>query len=382
MKKLIRLTTIPQSLNGLLKGQLRFMNNYFDVHAISSGGGSLEKFSIDEGIKVLPVLMTRTISPIKDLTALFNLYILFKREKPFIVHTHTPKAGTLGMIAAFLARVPHRLHTVAGLPLIVVKGKKRKLLDFVEKITYSCATKIYPNSLGLYNIILANNYTSKNKMKVIGNGSSNGIDIKYFDPKSVIPEQRFELKNELKITHDDFVFIFVGRLVKDKGIQELVEAFLKLNTIYNKSKLLLVGQFEKNLDPLDEKIEYEIINNNSILHVGYRQDVRPYLAISNVLTFPSYREGFPNVVMQAGAMGLPSIVTNINGCNEIIKDGINGYIIPVANIERLFEKMKLLFSNREITQQLASTAREFICQNYERKFVWNEILKEYTSLEN
>src|SRR5690606_18602345 len=167
--KLIRITTVPQSLRGLLKGQLKFMSeNGFDVIGVSSPGEALNDVEKNEGVKTVGIEMTRTISPLKDLQALFRLIHLFRKEKPQIVHTHTPKAGLLGMMAAKIAGVPHRLHTVAGMPLTVATGTKRHLLKQMEKLTYACATKVYPNSLGLKKIILEEKFTFPKKLKVIG----------------------------------------------------------------------------------------------------------------------------------------------------------------------------------------------------------------------
>ncbi len=383
--KLIRITTVPTSLKILLKGQHRFMSeNGFEVIGISSSGEELQDVEKEENIRTISVEMTRTISPFKDLKSVWQLYKIFKKEKPQIVHTHTPKAGTVGILAAKLAGVPHRLHTVAGLPLLVVKGKKRKLLDFVEKITYACATKIYPNSFGLQEIILKNKYTTKDKLKVIGKGSSNGIDTSHFDPKLFSEEQKQELKNSLGIKPEDFVFVFVGRLVKDKGINELINAFSQIRKFANSQicKLVLVGTFETELDPLLPETLKEIETNPNIISVGFQKDVRPYFAISDCLVFPSYREGFPNVVLQAGAMGLPSIVSDINGCNEIVENGYNGFIIPVQNQEKLHEKMLFLLQNFEKRTEIANNSRKKIVENYERNYIWNEILKEYNTLLN
>jgi len=166
-KKLIRITTVPLSLGGLLEGQMRFMSKYYDVLGVSSEGSNNELSMVSEleDVPVFPIKMTRKITPFKDFYALWQLYKLFKKEAPFIVHSHTPKAGTVSMLAAKLAGVPHRLHTIAGLPLVEATGLKRRLLNVVEKITYKCATKIYPNSFGLVDIILENNFTNKNKLK-------------------------------------------------------------------------------------------------------------------------------------------------------------------------------------------------------------------------
>ncbi|WP_025663558.1 glycosyltransferase family 4 protein [Aquimarina megaterium] len=381
MQKIIRVTTVPISLGKLLQGQLKFMSQYYDIIGVSGKGeGQLDMVSQNEGVRVIPVEMTRKITPIKDLKAVYRLYKVFKKEKPQIVHSHTPKAGTLSMLAAKLAGVPHRLHTIAGLPLLEATGAKRVLLDTVEKATYTCATKIYPNSSGLNDIIIANKYTSSKKLKVIANGSSNGIDTSFFDPGLYTKEENLKLSESLGIKSTDTVIIYVGRLVKDKGIHELIDAFKKLNTASATVKLLLVGTYEKDLDPLSPDTEEEINTNPNIITVGWQNDVRPYFAISDILAFPSYREGFPNVVMQAASMGLASIVTDINGCNEIITEGINGKIIPVKDAEQLFQNLKMLVEDKTQRDTLAGNARESITSRYERKVVWEALLEEYRTL--
>src|SRR5690554_6636837 len=354
----------------------------FEVVGVSSKGQELQDVQNDENIRVIALEMSRTISPLKDLKSLWNFYRLCMREKPLIVHSHTPKAGIVGMLGAKLAGVPIRLHTVAGLPLMEATGIKRKVLDFVEKLTYSSATKVYPNSKGLYDFILENNYTSTDKLKVIGNGSSNGIDTSLFSPDHITEEAKNTLRTELNLSADDFVFVFVGRLVGDKGINELVSAFKRISESANQRiiKLLLVGSLESDLDPLLPETLKEIEANPKIISVGYQKDVRPYFAISDVLVFPSYREGFPNVVMQAGAMGLPSTVSNINGCNEIIVEGENGIIFSVKNTEALLRSMQKMKEGKAYYQELKSNARAMIQNRYEQKVVWNALLEEYNLL--
>jgi len=385
--KLIRITTVPISLNILLKGQLAFMRDHFEVLAVSSGPQEeLDEVSRREGVPNRKVEMTRAITPVQDLKAVWQLYQLFKKEQPQIVHTHTPKAGIVGLLAARLAGVPHRLHTVAGLPLLEATGAKRKLLDFVEKITYRCATKIYPNSQGLYDIIIEKEYTKTSKLKVIANGSSNGIDTTHFSPKQVSEAEKTALREKLGISSRDFVFVFVGRLVGDKGINELIDAFVGLNSLLlgkgavGEAKLLLVGPLETDLDALQPETLLEIESNPNIVSVGYQKDVRPYFAISNTLVFPSYREGFPNVVMQAGAMNIPAIVSNINGCNEIIKEGKNGTIIPVKDSGAILEKMSQFLMDKPYYNSLKKKSREMICDRYEHNVVCQAILKEYRTL--
>lgn len=381
MRKLIRITTVPISFFGLLKGQLRFMSKKYNVLGVTSPGDLIPDITKNEGVPFIPIEMTRTISPLKDLKAVWKLYRLFKKEKPFIVHTHTPKAGTVGMFAAKLAGVQHRLHTIAGLPLMETTGNKRKLLDVVEKATYSCATMIYPNSKGLKEIILQNKYTNFSKLKVLGQGSSNGIDTSYFKIQNIDSDIQNRLKEELTIKSTDFVFIFIGRLVGDKGVNELVTAFQRLSDEHSGIKLLLVGPFEDDLDALSVETMKTIKANGHIISTGFVKDVRPYFALSDCLVFPSYREGFPNVVMQAGAMGLPSIVSDINGCNEIIIQGENGTIIPVKDADAVYNEMGRYLSDKGLVDKFKSNAREMVVSRYEQKVVWDAILDEYSRLE-
>lgn len=379
---LVRMTTIPIALEKLLSGQLEFMNDHYRVIAIASEKENLEKMGQKRGLEVFFLSMTRKITPLQDFKALVNLYRYFRKTRPLIVHTHTPKAGIVGMMAAKLAGVPNRLHTVAGLPLLVETGNKRKLLDFVEKLTYACATKVYPNSKGLRDIILENRYCDVRKLKVFGNGSSNGIDTGHFDPALFSGGDNQKLRQELGIKPSDFVFVFVGRIVKDKGINELIEAFRQLQGSDPKVKLLLVGDYESDLDPLSAETLDFIQSNPNIIFTGWKNDVRPYFAISDALVFPSYREGFPNVVMQAGAMDLPCIVTDINGCNEIIEEGVNGLIIPVQNAPALLQAMQKIHTNPGFSNMLKANARPLIVSHYDQKKLWQLILEEYRGLES
>ncbi|MEP6594738.1 MAG: glycosyltransferase family 4 protein [Ginsengibacter sp.] len=376
-KKLIRITTIPLSLKVLLKQQLKFMSAHYDVLAVASPEKMLDEVAASEGVRTAAVLMTRTISPVKDIKALWQLYRLFKKEQPSIIHTHTPKAGLLGMIAAKMAGVSIRMHTVAGLPLMETKGIKKRMLEWVERLTYTCATKVYPNSKNLAEYILQNKYCASKKLKVLGNGSSNGIDTDFFQLNPNILFAANNLRERLQVKKDDFVFVFIGRLVKDKGMEELVDAFSRLKKTHRNSKLLLVGHYEPELDPLSNDTVQLIQEDNDIMQVGFQADIRPYLAISDVLTFPSYREGFPNVPMQAACMNIPSIVTDINGCNEIIEDGKNGLIIPPKNSEALYQAMEALITNRSLYDALKANARRLIVEKYDQNHFWNLLLKEY-----
>ena len=366
------------------------MNQHFEVTAIAADAEELKRVALKYGVKHHHVEMTRAITPLQDFQALYQLYRYLRKVRPAMVHSHTPKAGLVGMMAAYFAGVPVRMHTVAGLPLLEAVGFKRKILNFVEKLTYAFATKVYPNSYGLKNIILQERFCAPQKLKVLANGSSNGINTEIFSPATVGIAQREELRKELGIAPGDFVFLFVGRLVGDKGINELVRAFKNLTheadadsefQVAKKSlKLLLVGPLEQDLDPLAPETLAAIENHPQIISVGYQQEVRPYFAISDALVFPSYREGFPNVVLQAGAMELPSIVSDINGCNEIITPLKNGLIVPVKDAAALQSAMKELISNPALYAAMKQSARPHIESLYRQEVVWDALLKEYREL--
>jgi glycosyltransferase involved in cell wall biosynthesis len=377
MIKLFRITTVPISLQILLGGQLRYISRVYEVTGISSSGAALEKVALSEGIRTVAVEMTRNISPIKDLRALWKLCRVIQKENPDIVHSHTPKAGILSMLAAWLCRVPVRMHTVAGLPLLEASGFKRNILNYVEKITYACATRVYPNSSGLKAIILRNKFCNESKLRVIGNGSSNGIDTEHFSIQKISSDEICRLKKEYKIGHGDFVFIFIGRLVADKGINELAWAFEKVQQKHPYAKLMLVGETEPELDPIKSETIKLLHNNNAVILTGFQSDVRPFLAISHALVFPSYREGFPNAPMQAGAMGLPSIVTDISGCSEIVQHEYNGLIIPPKNTQAIEEAMLRLIEDKGLTCKLASKARESIVSRFDQRTLWEQIKREY-----
>jgi len=381
MNKVIRITTVPISLDKLLEGQLAFMKEHYEVTAVSSQEEELKRVASKQGVPYFFLPLTRKITPIQDLKAVYSLYKFLKKEKPEIVHTHTPKAGIVGMLAARLAGVPLRLHTVAGLPLLEATGAKRKILDIVEKLTYRCATKVYPNAQGLKTIIEELNFTKNTKLKVIGKGSSNGIDTTYFSPDYESSDM-VDVAKKLHISQSDFTFILVGRLVGDKGVNELVKAFVTVQEKHPETSLLLVGPLEEELDPLLPSTQETIKTHSKVYTTGYVDDVRPYFAFAKALTFPSYREGFPNVVLQAGAMGLPSIVSDINGCNEIIVNNHNGLIVPVKSSTALETAMCKLIEDKVLYDRAKANARSVITDSYERREIWQALLEEYRELLN
>lgn len=378
--KIIRITTVPVSMNIILKGQLAYMNQFYEVVGVT---GRDEKHFYEiaqrEGIRMIPIELSRVISPFKDLKSLFQMYFMMLREKPDIVHTHTPKAGLIGLLAAKLAGVPVRLHMVGGIPWMEVFGFKRNMLKQIEKITYGLAHRVYPNSKGLYSFIIDQKICPTGKLKVLANGGSNGINTDYFVPQPEL-KQILRLKHGIKV--DEIVLGFVGRMAREKGINEWLTAFEEIRKQF-KIKILLIGLFEKTYGGLTPEVEEKIQNDPDILFLGRFDDVRPYYNMMDIFVFPSYREGFPNAVLEACAMGLPVIATDINGCNEIIQNGVNGILIEPKSSEAIYKALLNLLENKELRLKLGEQARTEVVQKFRRENIWAELKEEYdTYLKN
>lgn len=374
-KKLIRLTAHSVTL-ALLKGQIGFLQQEMDVIIVAKDTGNLRQLAESEGVQYRDVDMHREISPINDLISLYRLIKLFRKEKPDIVHANTPKGALLGLLAAKIASVPKRIYNVNGLRFETTTGNLRRLLIMMEKIACACANKVIPQSNGVAEVLKKERIT-KNPLKVILNGSGNGVDVNYFDPT----QQEIKMEaSKIRNGFDGIVFVFVGRLVGDKGVNELVVAFDKLNKEYDNVRLYLIGIREEKLDPIKEETSKIIEKNLNIFEFGHQSDVRPYLAASDIFVLPSYREGFPNVVLEASSMGLPCIVSDVNGATDAIQDGVNGLIIPKRNSEALYHAMRQLKNDKSQRESMASLARSIVYERFDKRNVWQATLEMYKSL--
>lgn len=373
MKKLIIITTVPMSLATLVKGQAKYLSSYFDVKLVTSFSEKNQEISKAEGVELKSIDMTRQITIIKDLKALIELYKYFKNQKPDIVYTFTPKAGLLGMMASFLSRVPVRIHNIVGMPLMEATGKKFILLKFIERLTYFFSTNLFCNSFGLKKFI--NENLTKKDVKVIAQGSINGVDTEFFKNTKTLDEKEL-IRDKFKIDKKDFVITFVGRIVKDKGINELIEAFINLSKKYNNLKLLLVGDYEEYLNPIKNENKILIDSLDSIITVGFQNDIRDFLSITDLFVLPSYREGLPNSLIEAGSFGIPLLATNINGCNEIIDDGITGILVEKKSVKNLEEGIDKLLKDKELYSSIKLKVRDRIIEKYEQNFFWNELKNE------
>ena len=357
--KIIRACTVSQSV-GFFVGMIPdFKKMGLDVVSVSSDGPELERVR-KAGARPIAVEMQRHISPLKDLKSLLQLIKVFRREKPQMVHSMTPKAGLLCMIAARIARVPVRLHTFTGLVFPTAHGLQKKILMLTDRLTCAFATHIIPEGEGVKNDLLAHGITTK-PLKVLGHGNCRGIDLMKFDRTPEVMRQADQLR-----TPGKFTFICIGRLVGDKGINELVEAFTRLTRQLPDTRLLLIGPYEPELDPIRPETSAAIESHPAIEAAGPQNDVRPWLAAADCAILASYREGFPNVVIEAGAMGLPQIVTDINGANEIIIEGKNGLIIPPKNVEALYQAMQRMATDTRLRETLAADARPLIASLFEQ----------------
>lgn len=377
MSKIIRITTVPISLKLLLSGQMKFMKDAgWEVIMVSADGKEINEIVKKEGCPHVVIPFTRKITPFHDLVCLWQLYNLIKKEKPDIVHTHTPKAGLLGMLAAKMAGVKTRIHTVAGLPYMVAEKQKKSLLVNIEKLTYSWATQVWPNSPSLKKFIVEEELVGQEKLKVIGFGSSNGIDLEKFN-RGILKENHLVAATMRIMPGDnDYIILAVGRLVKDKGIEELVTAFLE-SKISDRSKLVLLGSFEQELNPIDEEIVRKIKDHARIVQIEWTDHVAHYLALADVLVHPSHREGFPNVLLEAGAMQVPIICSDIIGNTDIVTNKKTGLVFPVKNKEFLKDALEFAYVKRDFMQELADNLYKEVEGKYQREKIHQLILEEY-----
>lgn len=364
-QKIFRISTVPASLNTFCRGLLKELSENYDVVALSSPGEQLDEIAQREGVRTIAVPMQRHISLISDIKSMWQMYKVMRHERPDMVHSMTPKAGLISMVAAWMAHVPTRVHTFTGLVWPTSTGLKRRVLMATDWLTCACATHVIPEGEGVKNDLLTYGITHKD-IQVLGYGNVRGIDLDYYD------RTLFPAKNE----DGCFTFVFIGRIVRDKGVNELISAFDRLHSTHPATRLVLVGPTEDELDPVSSDTRRRIEHGDGIEAVGRQNDVRPYYAAADALVFPSYREGFPNVVIEAGAMGLPSIVTNINGSREIIIQGKNGIIIPPCDEDALHAAMKRWVEHPEEVAAMAAQARLLIASRYEQEYV-RKCLKDF-----
>lgn len=379
--KLIRITTVPMALKVLLRGQMKYMREQgVDVVMVSADGVELEDVKNYENCRHELVHMTRAITPWQDIKSLWKLYKLFRRERPDIVHSHTPKAGLLAMIAGTMAGIKIRIHTVAGLRFMTATGLSRRVMVAMEKLTGRMATHVWPNSRSLYDYIVEHQLVKPSKLSIVGKGSSNGIDLNRFSRSALKADQLEATKKLIKYDPSLIYIVAIGRVVKDKGISELSKAFVRSYQTEPGLRLVLVGGLEEHLDPLDAETLQLIQSHPGIILAGWHDDVEYFLALSNLFVHASYREGFPNVVLQAGAMECPALVSRIPGCIDIVDHEENGLIFAVQDAEDLYQKLQQALNDPQAMRQRAVLLRKKIEDNFERSHMQALLKEKYGQL--
>lgn len=374
-RKLLLVTTVPETFSGILRSQPRFLSQFFDLTVVSSDGNRLSEFAHSEGVDSMIVPMVRGINPLADIISIFKMIRVIRQAKPDIVHSYTPKAGLVAMVSARLCRVPARVHTFTGLIFPTQRGFKKHLLIWVDRLICVCATKVVPEGAGVLADLQSYRITDK-LLSVIGFGNIAGVDTRYFtrDAEGVLLKAQ-ELRTQ--IGRPGFIYCFVGRLNRDKGVRELVQAF---SSLHGDVALLLVGGDDPEA-PIDMDTRLLIESASNIHALGFMSDIRPALAASDILVLPSYREGFPNVVLQAGAMELPVIASNISGCNEAVTPGYNGWLVPAKDVGSLADAMtQALDGSANELKIMGNNARHRVLERFERAEHWARMKSFYEGL--
>lgn len=369
MKKLIYITAVPQSLRGFVLPRIEWLTMEYEVVGICSSGPEVEELRAG-GMRVIEVPIARHISPWQDVKSLWQLWWVLRKEKPDMVHSMTPKAGLLGMTAAWLAGVKVRIHTFTGLIFPWRKGLLRRILWATDALTCAFATIVNPEGEGVRKQLAEGKVTRK-KMHIIANGNINGVDLTRFTPGA----GREAMRSKLGFEVQHVVFTFVGRLVSDKGVPELVDSFARLHAEHPEARLVLIGSEEPELDPLPESTHRQMHEHLAILCPGSQRNIPEWLAATDVYTLPSHREGFCNSLLEAGAMALPSITYDICGCNDSV-DNETGILVPPYDAEALYTAMTQLLCAPALRQQLGQAARKRMEERFDRRYVWSK-LKEF-----
>jgi len=382
MIQLCLITTIPITIKAFFGGQLRFLrDNGFDVTIITSPiTTQYESFGsrLPEGIKFETVQMGRTIKPVEDIKAFFRILAILRRGRFDIVQYVTPKAALFGSVASWLVGIPVRLYLMWGLYYVTQCGIKNKIFKFLEKVVCRLSTDIAPDSKGNCRIAIKEGFCKAEKIAVVCHGSANGVDTERFDPQK-LAETGIRIRGELHLPHRAKVFGSITPIVGDKGVNEMVGAFVKIAEEYSNTYLLIVGQTTEK-DPVDSATLETIRNHPRIRHIGWQKEPEKYLAAMDIFVLPTYREGFGVVNIEACAMQLPVISTDVPGPQESIIDEETGLLVPARTVEPLVNAMKRLLDELEFARQLGIAGRQRVQEYYEQKQLWKAIVEHRRAL--
>lgn len=372
-QKILYAVTIPLTAKAFLKGQLKwFKEKGHDVHLVTSPGEELMEVANREGCKTTALKMEREISLKNDLVSFIKVLWLLIKERPDVVNAGTPKASLLFLFASWLTRSPRRIYTLHGLRYQTTTGLKRKILIACEKLASGCATHVMAVSESVKQAYVTDVSISPSNMLVINKGSCNGFEAEAIDVEKLRNENRKKLQDKYGLSDDNYVIGFVGRFVKDKGIEELYRAFKKLYKTDSKVRLLLVGHFEDG-DPLPEQLKHEMENDISVIITGFVSDVLPLYSIMNVYVLPTYREGLPYTALEAAACQLPVITTTATGARDSIEHGRTGIIVPCKEVDSLASAIQEFIQNEAKAVQYGVEGRKWVINNFKPELIWQEL---------
>jgi len=364
---------------GFYRGMLRYLEDAgFSTTVVSSPGKLLNKVTSSQGAASVAVPMEREIAPIRDLVSFCRLYRTIRWLGPMIVDASTPKAGLLSGVAAWLARVPCRVYTLRGLRLETATGLKRALLWVTEWISCKCAHRVVCVSPSLRARAIGLKLVGDSKAIVLGEGSG-GVDIRRFSPAGRESAETQSLREKLGIAANALVIGFVGRLVRDKGIRELIEAFQGLNRKQPGLQLLLVGDFEQG-DPVEPEIRRFIESSPAMIRPGFVSDTAPYYGLMDVLALPTYREGFPGVPLEAQASGVPVVTTTATGAVDSVVDGETGFLVPVGDSSALAGAIGKLLEDPQLRLRMGLAGRARMERDFCPAAIWDAHVKLYREL--
>ncbi|MBN2465953.1 glycosyltransferase family 4 protein [candidate division WOR-3 bacterium] len=367
------------SARAFFRGRLAYLREQgYEVHLASSPGEDLLEVGQREGIAIHPLPMRRPIAIFADFVSLFRACLLIRRLSPDIVDAGTAKAGLLFGLAAALNGVPCRVHSLLGL-FETKGGGLGRLLRLTQRISCSCAHLVICISPSLRRRAIELDMAGPDKIRCIGHGSVNGVDAERFAPTEATPAEAFELRDRLGIEHDAPVVGFVGRLVRDKGIPELVDAFLKLRELHLDVRLLLVGAFE-DVDPVPDLTMQAIRGTPGITAVGFAPNPVPYYHVMDVLAFPTHREGFGEVALEAAAAGKPVVTTNATGAVDGVVDGVTGIVVPVGDADALADALRRILDDPEAAKRMGAAGQRRARTEFRPITIWEGIDVEYRRL--
>lgn len=377
---LVIVATVPTTLHSFFRGQIPFLKNSgFEVVAVCSPGSLVDTVRAEYGVEVHTVPMSRSISPLRDLWALVRLHWLLRRLRPIIVHSHTPKAGLLGMLAAALAQVPIRAYTIRGLRWETASGLKRRLLIRLEKLCCRCAECVLSVSHSVRAKSAAAGIADRTRIRVLANGSGNGVDFVRFTAHVDTRVAAQEVRRSLGIPPGAPVLGFVGRIVRDKGIVELAKAWPRIRENFPSSQMVLVGP-DEDQDRVPEHHLQALRSDPRVHFVGEQRHILPYYAMFDMLVLPTYREGFPNVLLEAAAMEIPVVATRVTGCVDAVVDGVTGILVEPRDPGALADAIERLLADPELSRRLGQAGRERAMREFQPEKIWAELLKVYCEL--